>query len=63
MTATIPRLPRKRSYSERPSTFPLVPSERPAPNRIASGPAMPKKATVAMKLMNVAAAATGRGIP
>ena len=59
----IVRLPRNRSYSERPSTLPRWPSDLPAPNSSASGPAMAKNRMVATKLMKVEVTATGSGTP
>jgi hypothetical protein len=63
MTPMIQSVPRKRSYSERPRTFPFCPSERPAPASIASHPAIAKNATVATKLRKVQVTPTGSGTP
>jgi len=42
---------------------PCALSDRPAPSRIAAGPAMAKNTTVPTKLMNVAIVASGTGTP
>jgi hypothetical protein len=63
MPPMIQRVPRNRSYSDSPRTFPFCPSERPAPAAIASQPAMAKNATVATKLRKVQVTPTGRGTP
>src|SRR5512143_3769463 len=52
-----------RSYSVMPSTTPCCARERPAPRKIASGPATAKKMTVATKVMNVDVTASGSATP
>ena len=64
MPATIVRLPRNRSYSERPEhVAPLAQRAAGAEDTSASGPAMAKKRIVATKLMKVEVTATGSGTP
>ena len=57
------RLVLKRPYNVMPSTMPCCCSDRPAPSQIASGPAIPKKATVATKVMNTDVRASGSRTP
>jgi hypothetical protein len=66
MAPTVMKPIRLNPYRSRSDTKPRTPccsSERPAPRKIVSGPATPKKRMVATKLMNVATIATGSGVP